>query len=36
MSYGGHVFLPVRARSGDAVYCLAIRTEVRAILVDTP
>lgn len=31
-SYGGHVFLPVRARHSDAVYCLAVRTEVRAVL----
>lgn len=32
--YGGHVFVPVRARHSDAVYCLALRTEVRAILID--
>lgn len=28
--WGGHVFVPVRALRGNALYCLALRTEVRA------
>ena len=35
-SWGGHVFLPVRARNSDAAYCVALRTEVRAVHVATP
>jgi hypothetical protein len=31
MNYGAHVFLPVRARHDDSVYCIALRTEVRAV-----
>lgn len=33
--WGGHVFLPVKARESDAVYCIAIRTEVRAVWLQT-
>lgn len=34
--WGGHVSLPIRSRTGDATCCVALRTEVRAVQLDTP
>lgn len=33
--WGGHVFLPIKAKESDAVYSIAIRTEVRAVWIQT-